>query len=540
MALATLVLAAGFVSCQNDELEPTSGKKATEVTGNCEITAVFETSKVSYEEIDGQTPGNVDLLPSWEVGDVVFGFDDYGNDYTFTVYNISDSRATLRGEAPENATLHLIHAKGYGAGDLYSDTFTTVGEEIVLTGEILTVDYTGQKGDKSMPAVMTADGQIKDYKGEFTFSNAGAVVGIDAVNGVPAGSVITKVSINGENLSEGVVSFEGRELRLNATEKENDSICVGGLNLIVIDAEGTLSAPVLIAVPTGAKIAKVTVSVAKEPETMKIPSTAAGKKNIDYVEIEAKYDGENLSTKKWAKWNVGASSEKDYGWYFFWAGTEGYVYKNSQWVSASGIEQYSYTTESVTTANANHYLYVKTQSLKTVRHSFNWVSNPYQTQNTTDDSSTKFTKYLGSTSSSYKDPSATDADALKTILDPEDDAAHVNWGGTWRMPTDDEFKALYNATKWTWDSSDKGYYVTKSDETLCSDKSNALLFFPAAGFGWYANFYNAGSLGYYWSSTLCSSKPYYACRFRFFSSTVYPQDRNIRFNGFPVRPLSDL
>lgn len=32
----------------------------------------------------------------------------------------------------------------------------------------------------------------------------------------------------------------------------------------------------------------------------------------------------------------------------------------------------------------------------------------------------------------------------KTTLDPDDDVAHVMWGGDWRMPTIDEFNELLN------------------------------------------------------------------------------------------------
>ena len=32
-----------------------------------------------------------------------------------------------------------------------------------------------------------------------------------------------------------------------------------------------------------------------------------------------------------------------------------------------------------------------------------------------------------------------------TVLEPEDDAAHVNMGGNWRMPTADEFKKLFDS-----------------------------------------------------------------------------------------------
>lgn len=36
----------------------------------------------------------------------------------------------------------------------------------------------------------------------------------------------------------------------------------------------------------------------------------------------------------------------------------------------------------------------------------------------------------------------------KSVLDPEDDAAHVKWGGNWRMPTYDECKELIENCTW--------------------------------------------------------------------------------------------
>ena len=50
----------------------------------------------------------------------------------------------------------------------------------------------------------------------------------------------------------------------------------------------------------------------------------------------------------------------------------------------------------------------------------------------------------------------------KTRLDPEDDAAHVNWGGSWRMPTKDEFVELFNNCEWTDTTRNgvKGYLIT--------------------------------------------------------------------------------
>ena len=44
----------------------------------------------------------------------------------------------------------------------------------------------------------------------------------------------------------------------------------------------------------------------------------------------------------------------------------------------------------------------------------------------------------------------------KTVLDPEDDAAHVNWGGSWRMPTKAEWQELIDNCTWTWTTDYKG------------------------------------------------------------------------------------
>jgi hypothetical protein len=38
----------------------------------------------------------------------------------------------------------------------------------------------------------------------------------------------------------------------------------------------------------------------------------------------------------------------------------------------------------------------------------------------------------------------------KCILDPEDDVAHVKWGGSWRMPTIEEIQELKDNCTWSW------------------------------------------------------------------------------------------
>ena len=39
---------------------------------------------------------------------------------------------------------------------------------------------------------------------------------------------------------------------------------------------------------------------------------------------------------------------------------------------------------------------------------------------------------------------------MREVLEPEDDAAHVNWGGNWRIPTAQEFQELANNCTFVW------------------------------------------------------------------------------------------
>ena len=48
----------------------------------------------------------------------------------------------------------------------------------------------------------------------------------------------------------------------------------------------------------------------------------------------------------------------------------------------------------------------------------------------------------------------------KGVLELEDDAANVNWGGSWRTPTRAEWLWLRNNCTWVWDSTKSGYWVT--------------------------------------------------------------------------------
>ncbi len=122
----------------------------------------------------------------------------------------------------------------------------------------------------------------------------------------------------------------------------------------------------------------------------------------------------------------------------------------------------------------------------------------------------------------------------KTVLEADDDVAHVKLGGSWRMPTDAEWTELRNNCTWTWTKLNgvNGYKVT-------SKKNGASIFLPAAGNRYDTNLYSVGSYGYYWSSSLYTGSPHLAYYVNFFSDNVYRSYGFHRYYGFSVRPVSE-
>lgn len=116
----------------------------------------------------------------------------------------------------------------------------------------------------------------------------------------------------------------------------------------------------------------------------------------------------------------------------------------------------------------------------------------------------------------------------KTELDPEDDAAYVNWGENWRMPTYVQLDELNTECTWTW-TTQNGVYGR-----LVTGPNGNTIFLPASGLK--KNTLNAvGSYGIYWTRTL-SGYPGNACSFRFYSEKCYWYSFD-RYYGLTVRPV---
>ena len=122
------------------------------------------------------------------------------------------------------------------------------------------------------------------------------------------------------------------------------------------------------------------------------------------------------------------------------------------------------------------------------------------------------------------------------------DAAAVNCGAPWRMPSREEFAELFDNCDFIDENGDVISGTNKLTTIngivgirLKSKNNGNILFFPCSGYGNGTYWDYRGSYGFYWSSSLYSATD--GCDLGFYSDGVYPQVNNLRFNGFVIRPV---
>lgn len=183
------------------------------------------------------------------------------------------------------------------------------------------------------------------------------------------------------------------------------------------------------------------------------------------------------SGTKWANMNVGASRPEDYGEYFAWGET-----------SAKG--------------------------------SYSWDN--YMCPEAT----------CGKPGDPVYDLVGDKADIAGTKFD----AATINWGASWNMPTAEQVEEL---------ASNCYSSLVTINGVACRKLKSRIngneIIFPLAGARWFENFFYEGSLGYYWASTLRQGGYVSPCRLIVRDDTHgwgwSMGGENDRFSGFPIRPV---
>ena len=184
---------------------------------------------------------------------------------------------------------------------------------------------------------------------------------------------------------------------------------------------------------------------------------------------------------KWAKCNVGAEKETDYGDYFMW----GYTRPNTDTIC-------------------------------------DWKHAPFN------NGSSDYDKVYFN--------SVKDNVCPNGILAKEYDAASKIMGGEWRMPTSYEIQELLDNTTNEWVDNYNGSGV--NGKKFTSKTNGNSIFIPASGYRSGSLFYHQGSFGYIWSSSLYTAYPHLAWYLSFLSGKA-DASNYYRSLGFAVRGVME-
>ena len=179
---------------------------------------------------------------------------------------------------------------------------------------------------------------------------------------------------------------------------------------------------------------------------------------------------------KWADRNVGAEKETDYGLYFQWGDTVGYTdASHSTWETCPGNGgNSSYNADSIAAWNAENL--------------------------------------------------------SGRLLKPEVDAATVNMGDEWRMPTYEDCRELFNNTNHEYaviDGVAGRKFINKAD-------ASKYIFLPFTGVAVEGSFEHQETGCYIWSSSVCSGSPAGAC-YMVAGEFGYVEAAGYIYSALPVR-----
>ena len=477
-----------FASCGND-IELTNDAP---VKGEYKVTfTASQESSATRTAVDGT---NV----VWQTGDAITVFDGAGANCPFEIVK---GVGTTLGEF--QGTITVTEPKSYCA--VYPAVENaTIDSDYGISGLSLPVEQVATpNGFDPQAAIMTARNdnadRISSTSEDLSLGEFKHVCAFVKVTTTEEYDKITFTAKGGEGIAGGFTVTLDENGISTVTPAADASTTV---SLVPASGETTIAAGTyLIAVLPGTLAEGFTMSCSKDDVEHSriiamvrsyndaVGETVFARHNVvnmgtvnstNWTSITQEYVDLGLSVK-WATMNVGATSPEEYGDYFSWGET-------------SPKNDYSWET-------------------------YKWCNGTYNSQ----------TKY-----NTKKNYGIIDN---KTILDASDDAAHMNWGGAWRMPTRAEIEELININtnnctwEWTSQNNENGYKVTSLKDGY-TDKS---IFLPAAGERQGTGTVNTRSYGNYWSVSLLEGEPYrawYGC----FTSNIY-RSQSYRCYGFSVRPV---
>ena len=501
----SILAAFAVCSCQVEEINETTPDSTQEVIREAKVfTAIIDDTTTPETRTSLDAEGNV----LWKQGDQVSIFAGSTINEQYQVTDASDGKtaASLNKVSdpgfvagtdidhnvafyPYASTAAIAKSAGsYVISDITLPATQTYAEGSFGNGAFPMAAVTGSTGDMNLKFKNVLGGLKLQLKG------MGSVASISITgnnNEVLCGATEVTVA-NGDTPSINLTDASAKTVTLD---------CGAG---VALDSE--TATPFIIALPpitmTGGFTVIVTDTEGKQMEIKSTKSQTITRSSllkmpvVVYVGAAVIPDCVDLGLSVcWASCNLGASKPEEYGDYYAWGEIDPYYSSQDPLTWKDGKTGYNWA-------------------------SYKWCNGFSNT----------LTKY--NTSSSYGTVDN------KTVLEPEDDVAHIKLGGKWRMPTDAEWTELRNTSNcsWTWTTINgvNGYKV----QSKKSGYTDNWIFLPAAGGRSGTDLYDVGSFGVYWSSSLNLDYPDNAQFVVFYSDGVY---RNYydRYYGLSVRPVSE-
>lgn len=227
--------------------------------------------------------------------------------------------------------------------------------------------------------------------------------------------------------------------------------------------------------------ATITAKAGEKTATCSVTVKAAVPKGAVDLGIEMTREDGTKYKLYWAECNIGAGKPEDYGNYYAWGELE-------------------------------------------TKEVFTWENYRFRISGT----------YWGNVIlSKYNTQAISGSVDNNTVLDPEDDVAHVKLGGKWRIPTLAELSELSNKCtgEWTQLNGVNGYKVIGPNENS--------IFLPAAGNSYELGTINQGLCSYYWSSDISTAYPTSAYNMGVDSSGKPFFGGSQRYEGRSIRPVTE-
>ena len=499
----SILAALAVCSCQVEEINETTPDSTQEVIREAKVfTAIIDDTTTPETRTSLDAEGNV----LWKQGDQVSIFAGSTINEQYQVTDASDGKIA--------ASLNKVGDSGFVAG-------TEIDNNVAFYPYVSTAAIARSAGfyvisDITLPATQTyaegsfgngafpmaaVTGSTGDMKLKFKNVLGGLKLQLKGT------ACIASISITGNNNeilcgAAEVTVANGSNPSINLTDASAKTVTLDCGAGVALDSK--TATPFIIALPpitmTGGFTVIVTDTEGKQMEIKTTKSQTITRSSllkmpvVVYVGAAVIPDCVDLGLSVcWASCNLGAGKPEEYGDYYAWGEIERYYSSQDPLTWKDGKTGYNWA-------------------------SYKWCNG----------SSSTFTKY--NTSSSYGTVDN------KTVLEPEDDVAHVKLGGKWRMPTDAEWTELREKCTWTWVTNYNGSGI---NGRLVKATNGNSIFLPAAGYRRGTCLNDAGSYGFYWSSSLYTGYPGYAWYVYFYSDSVGGSNYYLRFYGQSVRPVSE-